>query len=143
MKIVFPTDGSDASVAALRHLVAHLRWFPGTPQITLVNSHLPLPYARAVAWAGKDAVHAYYDEESNAALAPASAILSQADIVHESVRRVGEPAEQIVEFATEWKADLIAMGRQGHSAIATLLLGSVTQKVLAIAKIPVLILPSS
>lgn len=142
MKILFPTDGSDASLAALRHLVARVRWFSGAPQITLVNVHLPLPYARAVAWAGKEAVHDYYEEESNEAIAPASALLKEAGIAHDTVRRVGEPSAEIVAFAAEWNAELIAMGRQGHSAIATLLLGSVTQKVLAIATVPVLILPS-
>ena len=36
-----------------------------------------------------------------------------------------------------WGADLVAMGRHGHSAVSTLLMGSVAQKVLATAHVPV------
>ena len=57
MKILFPTDGSEASVTTLQHLLPRMRWFAEAPQVALLNVHLPLPYARAVAWAGKEAVH--------------------------------------------------------------------------------------
>ena len=140
MKIVFPTDGSEASVAALRHLVARLSWFSERPQIALVNVHLHLPYARAAAWVGKEAAHRYYEEESNAALAPASAVLDQEGIAHERVQRIGEPAQEITKFCGEWQADLVAMGRHGHSAMMELLLGSVAQKVIATSAVPVLLL---
>jgi nucleotide-binding universal stress UspA family protein len=140
MKIVCPTDGSGHSVAALRQLVLRLAWFAQSPQIAVINVHPHLPYARAVAWAGKDAARRYYDEESAAALAPATALLDEQGIPYERVQRIGEPAHEIVRFATEWNADLIAMGRYGHSAVATLLMGSVTQKVLATTKLPVLLL---
>ena len=52
MKILFPTDGSEHSVAALRQLLSRLDWFAEAPQIALINVHPHLPYARAVAWAG-------------------------------------------------------------------------------------------
>ena len=54
---------------------------------------------------------------------------------------LGEPAAEIVKYAAEWNANLLAMGRHGHSHIAGLLMGWVAQKVLAIATIPVLLLP--
>lgn len=139
MKILFPTDGSEASIAALRRLLPRLTWFTGTPQLAVVNVHPALPYARAVAWAGKEAVHRYYDEEGAAAIAPAEAVLAQAGIAFERVLRVGEPAHEIVRFASEWHADLIAMGRLGHSALSVMLMGSVTQKVIATSQVPVLL----
>lgn len=58
----------------------------------------------------------------------------------ERVQRIGEPAVEIGRFATEWGADLIAMGRHGYSAVTTLLMGSVAQKVIATAGVPVLLL---
>jgi len=140
MKIVFPTDGSGQSLAALSRLVPSLAWFAATPEIALVNVHPHIPYARAVAWAGKEAAHRYYDEESSAALAPATAMLGDKGLAYERVQRIGDAATEIVHFAREWNADLIAMGRHGHSAISTLLLGSVAQKVLATASVPVLLL---
>ena len=139
MKIVFPTDGSEASVTTLSHLLPRLRWFAEVPQIAVINVHLPLPYARAVAWAGKEAAHQYYEEESNAALAKASDELSRAGIAFEHVMRIGDPAQEIVAFAGEWDADLIAMGTRGQGALTAMLLGSVAQKVVATSPIPVLI----
>ena len=55
---------------------------------------------------------------------------------------LGGPAHPIEEIAEEAKADLIVVGTRGHSAIAGLLLGSVTQRLLHIARRPVLVVPS-
>ena len=140
MKIAFPTDGSPHSLAALERLVPRLAWFRDTPEIAVVNVHPAIAYGRAVAWVGKEAVHRYYDEESSEALAPATALLGDKGISYERVQRIGDPAAEIVHFAHEWGADLIAMGRHGHSAVTTLLMGSVAQKVLATAPVPVLLL---
>jgi nucleotide-binding universal stress UspA family protein len=139
MKIVFPTDGSDASVTTLRHLLPRLEWFRDAPQIILLNVHMPLPYARAVAWAGKEAVERYYDDEINAALATATDELSEAGVAFERASRIGEPAQEIVRFAGESNADLIAMGTRGAGALSAMLLGSVAQKVIATSGVPVLI----
>ena len=48
-------------------------------------------------------------------------------------------AEGIIETAEDLKCDLIIMGSRGRSEIEGLLLGSVTHKVLTLAKIPVLV----
>ena len=54
---------------------------------------------------------------------------------------LGGPAHAIVEIADAANADLIVTGTRGHSAIAGLLLGSVTQRLLHIARCPVLVAP--
>ena len=54
---------------------------------------------------------------------------------------LGGPAHPIEEIAAGVKADLIVVGTRGHSAIAGLLLGSVTQRLLHIAQRPVLVVP--
>ena len=43
----------------------------------------------------------------------------------------GSPASQLITRADEWKPDLIVVGSQGRSALGRLVLGSVSQKVLA------------
>lgn len=140
MRILLPTDGSEASIASIRSFLPRLSWFADRPELALLHVHLALPYARAVAWAGKDAVHKYYEDESTAVLDAAAAALASYGAPIARVMRVGDPAHEIVKYAGEWHADMIAMGTQGHGALATVLLGSVTQKVIATSAIPVLLL---
>jgi nucleotide-binding universal stress UspA family protein len=140
MRIVVPTDGSPASIAALKELLPHLAWFAKTPTLALIHVHEKIPYSRAVAWAGKDVAQRYYDDESTAALAPGVGLLEGSGVAFEKVSRVGDPAREIVAFTKEWKGDLVALGRHGHSAFEKLLLGSVAQKVVAASKAPVLLL---
>ncbi|HEX6584268.1 MAG TPA: universal stress protein [Thermoleophilaceae bacterium] len=54
---------------------------------------------------------------------------------------LGGPAHAIVEIADGAGADLIVVGTRGHSPVAGLLLGSVTQRLLHIARCPVLVAP--
>lgn len=54
---------------------------------------------------------------------------------------LGGPAHAIAQVAEGANADLIVTGTRGHSAIAGLLLGSVTQRLLHIARCPVLVAP--
>lgn len=140
MRIVVPTDGSPASINALKELLPLLAWFAQKPTLALIHVHEKIPYSRAVAWVGKEAAQKYYDDESDAALAPGAALLEAQGVAFEKVRRVGEPAQEIVAFTDEWKGDLVAIGRHGHSAFEKLLLGSVAQKVVATSKAPVLLL---
>ena len=49
------------------------------------------------------------------------------------------PHQGIIEAARKKRCDLIFMASHGRGALATLLLGSVTQKVLAHSKVPVLV----
>jgi nucleotide-binding universal stress UspA family protein len=53
------------------------------------------------------------------------------------------PAHDIADVAEELDADVIAVGTRGHSPVAGLLLGSVTQRLLHIAPCPVLAVPPS
>jgi nucleotide-binding universal stress UspA family protein len=55
---------------------------------------------------------------------------------------LGGPAHAIAEIADEEDADLIVAGTRGHTAIGGLLLGSVTQRLLHIARCPVLVVPA-
>lgn len=56
---------------------------------------------------------------------------------------VGGPAHAIAEIADNADADLIVIGTRGHSAVAGLLLGGVTHRLLHISRRPVLAVPPS
>ena len=140
MTILFATDGSGHALSALKSLIDHLDWFRDQVDLTVINVHPALPYRRAAGWAGKDAIAKYYEEETGAALRPSLDELTRRGIPHTAATRVGEPAPVIVKAAREGAFDMIAMGTQGHTALATLMLGSVSAKVLAESAVPVLLL---
>ena len=140
MKILFATDGSDAALAALKSLVDRRAWFAGAVDLTVITVHYAMPFKRAAAWAGHDALKKYYDEECDAVLAPAVAELTARGVAFRTEKRVGEPAATIVATGVEGGYDLLAVGAQGHSALAHFMLGSIAAKVVAASKIPVLLL---
>lgn len=55
----------------------------------------------------------------------------------------GRCANVIADVATRLDADVILMGSRGHTGLAGMLLGSVTQRLLHLAPCPMLVIPSS
>jgi len=53
-----------------------------------------------------------------------------AGVTAEFTQNFGSPSRTICEVARTWKADLIVLGRRGHSGLNELLLGSVSNYVL-------------
>jgi nucleotide-binding universal stress UspA family protein len=140
MKLLLAVDGSSPSLAAVEALADRLRWFCDPTELTLLHVHPAIPYKAAAAWAGRDAVASYYDEESDAALSGPRAALESRGIAHVVEKRVGDAATEIVQCASAKAVDLIVLGTHGHSALANVVLGSVATRVLALTTIPVLLL---
>ena len=140
MKILFAVDGSPQALAALETLLGKFGYFRETPRLTLLYVHLPVPYKAAATWVGTETIERYYDEEGEAALADARKLLARRGIPFEAEKRVGNPAEEIVERSAGGQFDIIAMGTHGHTALANLVMGSVATRVVATSKVPVLLL---
>ena len=140
MKILFAVDGSTRALAALETLVGTLAHFREPPALTLIHVHPALPYGAAATWVGKDTVQRYYDEESDAALAGARDALTAHGITCDVDKRVGNPAVEIAKCGEAGAFDLIALATHGHTALASLVMGSVATGVIARTKVPVLLL---
>jgi nucleotide-binding universal stress UspA family protein len=141
MKILVAADGSDYSVKAAEYIATHFMECP--VETHLLHVHLPIPRGLALARAeklfGGDVDDRYYKEESEAALAPVEQIFRKRNLPFESTYRVGEIAEEINRYASENKIDMIAMGSHGRGGLTNLVMGSVATKVMAMSRIPVLI----
>lgn len=140
LKFLLPVDGSESAVRATRKLVDMLGWYRDVPAIDLCTVHLPLPRVPNMgAFVSHEMVQKYYEDESNAMLAPSRGVLDAAGAAYGVTRLVGPIAETIVDHAGKSGADLIFMGTRGMSALANVALGSVTTRVLHLAHVPVLL----
>ena len=139
MKIIVPVDGSVYSNNAVSFITHRTSLIGKDPTIVLVNVQPHLP-ARALGLASPETLQVFYKEEFDKTLGEARKILQDAGMKYQEVTVVGNPADMIAFEAENLGADLIVMGSHGHTAMAGLLFGSVTNGVLAQTKTPVLVL---
>ena len=82
----------------------------------------------------------YYEVQSGEELAGARKRLEQSGLTFRVEKRIGDPSQEIVNFAETEQCEMIAMGTHGRTALTNLVMGSVATKVLAASKVPVLFL---
>ncbi|MBY0453995.1 MAG: universal stress protein [Burkholderiaceae bacterium] len=138
MNILLAVDGSEHTKKMLAYLAAHEELLGTMHRYTAINVHAPLP-ARARAAVGKEVVEHYYSEEAEAVLEPVRKFMALQGIELKTLYQVGPIGETIAQVANAGPCDLLVMGSHGHSALATLVLGSVTMQVLAHSTVPVLV----
>ncbi len=136
MKILLPLDGSDYSEYAINFLTSRSSLIGQHPEIILLNVQPQLP-AKVV---DKAEMQDFYEEEVNKAFESARKSLKAKNIDFTEVCAVGEPGQTIAAEAEKRAVDLIVMGSRGRSAIKGLIFGSVTNNVLALTKVPLLML---
>ena len=140
LKVLLPVDGSKSSTRAAKKLVETLAWYKGRPQIDLLAVHLPVPrFANMGAVVSNKMIERYYSDECKAMLAPSRKILDAANVKYAVHTVIGSIAESIVEQAKQSGSDMIYMGTRGMTALSSMVLGSVANKVLHLAHIPVVL----
>lgn len=134
-QIVYATDFSSSSRNALKMAVAIAR--DRGAKLWIVHVTEPRPaYTVAGVYASLPSGNQFGDE--NAQLQEVVPEDSAVPCEHRLL--IGEPAEEIVRFATEQQADLIVIGTHGRTGLTRILLGSVAEAVLRHATCPVLTL---
>jgi nucleotide-binding universal stress UspA family protein len=101
--------------------------------------HPPLPYPGAASIVGKAAIQTYQRDESVAVLDAAEKELAGSRTPVKLSWVVGDVVEEVGRYVQQNAIDLIVVGSHGRSAITTLALGSVTLKLLASLKTPILV----
>ena len=143
-KILVPTDGSTLAAQATTVAVRMAKSL--NAQIVAVYVIDPFPYI-GIGDASAVGLQAYLTEAKSAAGQALDAVRKacEADGV---VFAAGDTIERnvvyegIIETADAEGCDLIVMGSHGRQGVKALILGSVAQKVLTHAKVPVLIVKS-
>jgi nucleotide-binding universal stress UspA family protein len=128
--ILFPIDFSPQINAAIPYVAAFARQLDA--KVTLMSVVPPI-------WAGRGPIPEYAADLEISTRARLDRTLT-AEVHGLSVERAvrsGEPGEQIVRFAQENAVDLVMMPTHGYGVFRSLLIGSVTAKVLHDAHCPV------
>jgi nucleotide-binding universal stress UspA family protein len=139
MKILIPVDGSDGADRAVDQAIASASLLKEAPQIFLLNVQWSIAAGNVKLFINQQTINDYYREQGLAALAPARAKLDAAGLAYTHHISIGTPAESIVQYARERQVDQIIMGGHGQGVLSTLLLGSVADKVMHLAPMPVLL----
>ena len=139
MKILIPVDGSESAVHAVEHAIASRDGLKEMPQVFLLNVQWKIAVGNVKLFINQDTIDDYYREQGLAALAAARAKLDAAGMPYTFHLSIGTPAEAIVQYADEQQVDQIVLGARGQNSLSTLLLGSVVDKVLRLARQPVLV----
>jgi nucleotide-binding universal stress UspA family protein len=138
-KILLATDGSSNARGALdyaRNLVLR-----DEAQVIVVYAFPPVPDYLGAPWR---------EQFINGVISEGERIANQAaeelrdagiNVVVEVLE--GPPADAILRVAEARQCDLIIMGNRGHGELTSLLLGSISHRVLAHAHTPVLIVKNS
>ena len=141
--LLVPHDFSPSADRALTEAAALARHH-GAKLILLHVAHLPKGGLNANATItdpqrGEVRVDEFLKKGANDRLAAlASPLITDGVVVETRVEIGGDVAEEILEHATKDGADVIVMGTHGRTGLAHLFLGSMTEKVLRHASVPVL-----
>ncbi|SFS11846.1 Nucleotide-binding universal stress protein, UspA family [Halomicrobium zhouii] len=131
--ILLPFDGSDGAAAALHHAAEIAHWSDATIHVLFVADTT------------RDSVTVVENQAVDVLVQKGEAVVEDAEkTLHtlgsdsESDVVQGNPAPMIVEYAERYDHDLIVLPTHGRKGVSRYLLGSVTEKVVRLASVPVL-----
>jgi nucleotide-binding universal stress UspA family protein len=135
-RILVPTDGSDGVARAVCHAAALAASHGATLHAVYVVStgaYAGLP--TETNWEGVDEM---LRADAEAALADVAGLAADYGVDCETRVLEGRPHREIVEYAERTGCDLVVMGTHGRGGIDRLLLGSVAERVVRAARVPVM-----
>ena len=157
--ILFPTDGSEGAEAALKHATDAAKRHGATLHVLFVAQRQIGPHSGMVGEEHDDVERSdmvgeeheaqstgmtktgpdlsVVEEQGQAIVGRVAESVGGAVPVETAVLR-GNPHERIIDYVDENGVDLIVMGTHGRTGVDRYLLGSVTERVVRTADVPVL-----
>ncbi len=133
---LIPIDGSAAALRALALALDAVRGHAGG-RVHVLNVQAPMLQA----WPGKlvspDMIAAELRSEGEKLLVQPKNMAAAEGRACVPAVRIGAAADVVVAYAAEQGCDAIVMGTRGMGAVAGLVMGSVAQKVVQLASVPV------
>jgi nucleotide-binding universal stress UspA family protein len=134
--ILLPTDGSDATAATIDHAASLASQYDATVHVLSVadtRNRFESPSAGVAPDAWRD----FEYERAENAVEETLAALPE-DVATEGVVEEDIPQQAIVDYAEDESIDAIVMATHGRTGIDHYLIGSVTERVVRTASVPVL-----
>ena len=136
-RILVAIDGSETALRALDFAVQQARCAP-TAELHVLNVQPTLSnYTAAEIYVTAERIHQVAAERARAILDAAAERLQAAGSSFKLEQTEGDPAETIANRAMELDCESITMGTHGLTSFGILFLGSVAQKVVHYATVPV------
>ena len=135
--VLVPIDGSECSLRAVRYLIS-ARADGRRPIVHLLNVQPAIP-GDVGQFVARSDIDDYRREQGEQALRAARSLLDEAGIDYQVHTDVGHASDCIVHRGEALACDHIVMGTHGRSALADLLVGSTTLRVLHQTHLPVVL----
>ena len=136
-RILVAIDGSNAAYRALDYAVSQARCEPAAELRLLNVQPMQSNYTAAEIYLTGERLRAVATERARAILDAAAERLRGKDCRYELEQLEGDPAETIARRAAELGCESITMGTHGLGSLGILFLGSIAQKVVYYADVPV------
>ncbi len=136
-RILVPLDGSQMAEQALPHAVAQARH--SQAELILLRVVEPFAHARGMSLTNLEEIRQQAHTWAHEYLDQIVAEIQQQGVSVQSVTIDGHPYTAIAEFAETKQVDLIVMSTRGQSGLSRWLMGSVADRVVRGANVPVLL----
>ncbi|WP_425449125.1 universal stress protein [Dethiothermospora halolimnae] len=135
-KILLPVDGSDMCTKSYKYAKDFAMKYDAEILIVNVQS---LPYQWAYAHSDLEYDRKKYNELGNDIVNKAKLLFDESKVRTMTKVEFGDPASTIIDVAKKENCDIIIMCTHGMGAVKRFTIGSVTNKVVHHADIPVLV----
>jgi nucleotide-binding universal stress UspA family protein len=136
-RILLPTDGSDHALAAARRAFDLARKYGATVHALYVidtDTNLLTVSKSEV----RDSLREVGEDAGKQALGAVEELAAEFEVGLDTTLREGTPDEEILAYAAAESVDLVVMGTHGREGVRRRLVGSVAERVVREATVPVM-----
>ena len=136
-RVLLPLDGSPLAEQALPHAIAQARY--AEAESILLRVVEPFAQARGLSVADLERIRQQPEDGSREYLGRLAADVQQQGVLAQTATVEGRPHVAIAEYAESNQVDLIVMSTRGQSGLSRWFMGSVADRVVRGATVPVLL----
>ena len=136
-RVLLPLDGSALAEQALPHAIAQASHFQA--ELILLKVVEPFAHARGMSLSDLEQIRQQAHTWAREYLESLAAGIQEQGVLVQKVTIDGRPHTGIAEYAESNRVDLIVMSTRGQSGLSRWLMGSVADRVVRGATVPVLL----